>query len=216
MQSACAVLYCHLWPIWLYHIFPHYLINDTIFGKKLLNIKCVFWFSLQLLSETLPILKWIARDIIINLNRSSCQSCQILMKVEFSGQILEKFANIKFHENLSSESRVVPCGRTDRHTWLSQQSLFAISRTRLKGSGNQGRPSVRYCPDIRNDWGKPRQTWADSLYLRFTIWTPDLLTSKGSANDRIITYGTVCVFVYTNDRLFYCSHSRTTQLASVC
>jgi hypothetical protein len=24
------------------HIFPHYLINGTIFGKKLLNIKCVF------------------------------------------------------------------------------------------------------------------------------------------------------------------------------
>jgi hypothetical protein len=41
-HSACAVLYCHLWPVWLYRIFPHYLINDTIFGKKLLNIKCVF------------------------------------------------------------------------------------------------------------------------------------------------------------------------------
>ena len=24
-------LHCHLWPVWLYHIFPHYLINDTIF-----------------------------------------------------------------------------------------------------------------------------------------------------------------------------------------
>jgi hypothetical protein len=28
------------------HIFPHYPINCTIFGKKLLNMKCVFWFSL--------------------------------------------------------------------------------------------------------------------------------------------------------------------------
>jgi hypothetical protein len=26
------------------HIFPHYLVTDTIFGKKLLNIKSVFWF----------------------------------------------------------------------------------------------------------------------------------------------------------------------------
>ena len=34
MQSACAVLYCHLWPVWLCHILPHYLINGTIFGKK--------------------------------------------------------------------------------------------------------------------------------------------------------------------------------------
>jgi len=33
-QSACAVLYCHLWPIWFYHIFPHYLTNGTIFRGK--------------------------------------------------------------------------------------------------------------------------------------------------------------------------------------
>ena len=33
--------------------FPHYLINCTIFEKKaLMNIKCVFWFSLKILSET--------------------------------------------------------------------------------------------------------------------------------------------------------------------
>jgi len=25
--------YCHLWPVWLYHIIPCYLINDTIFKK---------------------------------------------------------------------------------------------------------------------------------------------------------------------------------------
>ena len=32
--------YCHLWPAWLYHTFPCYLINDTIpGGKQLLNIK---------------------------------------------------------------------------------------------------------------------------------------------------------------------------------
>jgi len=36
----------HLWPVRLYNIFPHYLINDTIFGKeKLLNMKCVLIFS---------------------------------------------------------------------------------------------------------------------------------------------------------------------------
>ena len=34
--------YFHLWPLWLHQIFRHYLINDTIFGKKLLIIKCVF------------------------------------------------------------------------------------------------------------------------------------------------------------------------------
>jgi hypothetical protein len=73
MQSACAVLYCHLWSVWLYHVFPHYLKNSTIFGKKLLNIKCVFLYSLQLLSETFLSLKRIQRDIIINVHRSSCK-----------------------------------------------------------------------------------------------------------------------------------------------
>ena len=39
MQLAAI---CHLRPVWLHHIFRHYLINDTILGKKLLNMKCVF------------------------------------------------------------------------------------------------------------------------------------------------------------------------------
>ena len=43
------------------------------------------------------------------------------MKLEFSGQILEKYFNIKFYENPSSGSRVVTFGRAD-----GQYSLFAI------------------------------------------------------------------------------------------
>ena len=38
------------------------------------------------------------------------------MKFEFSRQIFEKYSNIKFHENPSSGSRVVPCGPTDGRT----------------------------------------------------------------------------------------------------
>ena len=34
--------YCHPWPLRLHSVFPHYLINGTIFEEKLLNIKCVF------------------------------------------------------------------------------------------------------------------------------------------------------------------------------
>ena len=35
------------------------------------------------------------------------------MTVEFSRQTVEKSVNIKLHQNPSSGSRVVPCGRTD-------------------------------------------------------------------------------------------------------
>jgi len=41
------------------------------------------------------------------------------MKLEFSQQIFEKASNIKFHENPSSGSQVVPCGWMDRHTKLT-------------------------------------------------------------------------------------------------
>ena len=34
--------YCHLWPARLYNIFPHYLMNEEIFEKQLLDIKYVF------------------------------------------------------------------------------------------------------------------------------------------------------------------------------
>jgi hypothetical protein len=38
------------------------------------------------------------------------------MKLEFSRLIFEKFPNIKFLENTTIGSRVVPCGQTDRQT----------------------------------------------------------------------------------------------------
>jgi hypothetical protein len=41
LPSGHAV-YCNLWPVWLCHICPHYLINGSILGNKLLSKKCVF------------------------------------------------------------------------------------------------------------------------------------------------------------------------------
>jgi len=37
------------------------------------------------------------------------------MELEFSRDISEEYSNIKFHENPSCWSRVVPCRWTDRH-----------------------------------------------------------------------------------------------------
>jgi len=45
-------------------------------------------------------------------------SCEILMKIEFSRQIFDKYRNIKCSENPYIGSRVVSCGRggrRDRH-----------------------------------------------------------------------------------------------------
>ena len=36
------------------------------------------------------------------------------MKLEFNRQIFERISNIRFNQNQSSGSRVVPCGQNDR------------------------------------------------------------------------------------------------------
>ena len=72
---ACNVHapYCHLWPAPLHNVFSHYLINGMMFGKKLLNTECVFWFTLQVLSETFLNLRRNAGDMIKNVYCTSCQ-----------------------------------------------------------------------------------------------------------------------------------------------
>ena len=42
LHLFCIILHCHRWPVWLYLIFAHDLINDTDFSKNVLNLKCVF------------------------------------------------------------------------------------------------------------------------------------------------------------------------------
>jgi len=89
--------------------------ND--FRKKKVNgQKCVFWFSLQVLTEIFLILRSIKRDIIKNIYWSSCKvnvcPCHILTNLEFSRQNSEKYSNIKFTENPSSRIQVVPWADT--------------------------------------------------------------------------------------------------------
>ena len=135
MQKACAVSYCHLWRVRFYHIFPHYLTNSTNFGEKLFNIKCVFCFSLQLLSETFIILRSIQRDVMTLYKRLHVKySLQLsdFSKICIFSTELRKYSNNRFDENPSSRSRVVLYGRTDGRTRRSPQSLVAVLRTRLR------------------------------------------------------------------------------------
>jgi len=51
-----------------------FLITGMICVKKILNIICVFLFSVQILSEIFLILRIIQKDIIINVHISSCKA----------------------------------------------------------------------------------------------------------------------------------------------
>jgi hypothetical protein len=58
--------HCHLRSLWLHLAFRYVFINCTIFGKTLLKIKCVYWFSVQHLFETFLIIRRMQWDIVIN------------------------------------------------------------------------------------------------------------------------------------------------------
>jgi len=83
-----------------------YVINGKIWKKKLLNIKYVFWFPPQILSETFSFEEECSNQMYIHIkcpsNRYSChfnETC--IFSIDF-WKIL-----IKFHENPSSGSRVL-------------------------------------------------------------------------------------------------------------
>ena len=75
IYPACNVHapHCHLWTFPLYFIFSHYLTKCMILEKKILNLRCVFLFSLQIVSETFLIPRRNERYIIKTVHWSSCK-----------------------------------------------------------------------------------------------------------------------------------------------
>ena len=88
MQCACDISYCHLWPVRVYHISPHYLIKGMIFEKKNSEHK----MSILIFSTTYAInifhCQRIKRGTVINVHNCSC-------KLEFSRQIFPISPQIK-------------------------------------------------------------------------------------------------------------------------
>ena len=61
----------------LYRVLPYFSIlshkRHDFWGGKMFNVKCVFWLSIQLSSETYFILRISQRSTIISLHSSSCR-----------------------------------------------------------------------------------------------------------------------------------------------
>ena len=113
----CLLLCCHLWPVWLYHIFLHYLINGTIFGENLLNIKYILIFCTTFVRNNSHSKKYLARHchkpIGLRINCLFVILVRFYLNLIFFRSVFEKSSNIKCRENLSSGSRVFPYGQTD-------------------------------------------------------------------------------------------------------
>ena len=85
------------------------------FRKELLNTKCVFWIPLKHFFWNISRSKKNGarydQKYLVIFTQSTTYSCPILMTLNFLDSFFEKCSNIRFHENLSSGSRVVPYGR---------------------------------------------------------------------------------------------------------
>jgi hypothetical protein len=133
---ACRLTYpvCHaqnindLLPPWIHHIFRHYLINCTIFGKK-----CDL-FSLELLFETFFILRINQRDVAINMKTPSRKEpvlfCRSVIKLEFFRQIFLK--SLKYQILSKSVQWEPSCGQRDGRAYMTKLIVaFAILRILL-------------------------------------------------------------------------------------
>ena len=143
--------------------------------KKLPNIKCVFWFALQLLSEVFLTLRTIQRHIIINVRRCSCKVPSFLSDSKETWIFSidwKKYSYIKFHENLSSRNRVVLLFRlTDKHTIMTKPILAFrnFKNARYKDSGIGLQPFVvcvvTLLPDLSRALRYTHYTLVEVMYF---------------------------------------------------
>jgi len=81
VQPATRVRHIAICGLLHFTLFFHNFSQTARFSKKkLLTTKCVFWFSLQLLSETFLILRRTERDMIQNVYRASCKVPVIVVR----------------------------------------------------------------------------------------------------------------------------------------
>ena len=99
MKSACAVLYCNLWPVWLYDIFQYLITNGTGIRKKVIEHKmCVLIFSTPFVYNISHSKQNSARychNCTQVFTQSTRYSYRILMSIVLYRQIFEKI--IKYH-----------------------------------------------------------------------------------------------------------------------
>ena len=123
-QNTCAASYFHLWPVLIYHRFPDYLLNVTIYGKQLLNVNYVFLnfsstcvWNISHSKKNSAIYYHKCTQVFVKGTRHSCQNLSFLDRFSKNIQI-PNFVKIRPVGN----ELFYGGGRTDRQTARDRQT----------------------------------------------------------------------------------------------
>jgi hypothetical protein len=180
-----SALFCLLWPVRLHHIFPR-LANGTIFRGKWLNIKCEFWLSLQMLSETFLIIRIIQRDVVTNVQTPSREVPGCVVRFNETWIFLTYFRKILRYQISSSV----------------EAELFHED-----GRANTTKLTVTFCNAVNapHNISENFITWTCGLW-HCVVWYPSSRTLKptnqntrrynqDNSHTRTNISSTVCLFV---------------------
>jgi hypothetical protein len=125
IQHAMRMRHIVIWPVRLYYIFPHYLINSTNFKitKSYRTQNACFDFLYTFVWNISRYRKnWMRCDkkMYIGLHVKHRCSCQSLMKLKFSRQVFEKYSVSNFLIRLMGSKLFHADGRTDRQTDMTK------------------------------------------------------------------------------------------------
>jgi len=134
MNPACNVPapYCHLWPVRLHNIFPHYLINCTIFVNVIKHKTCFdFLYNCP---KYFSFKKKILRSVIINIYWFSCKGLVIISDFNETWIFSTDFREvIKYQILLKSVQWEPRCWmRTDEHDEASSSFFFNFRMCRIE------------------------------------------------------------------------------------
>ena len=104
----------HLWPASFYNIFPHSLINGTIFKIKFIESKTGVLIFILLLSETFLILRRTERNMVTCVYWSSCKVPVILVRFGLNLNFLDSSKNTQIQNFMKIRVVGVQLFHTDR------------------------------------------------------------------------------------------------------
>jgi hypothetical protein len=162
-----------------YSAVPHFFTlseKQNDFRKKVLNVKCVFWFFCRTFVWNVSHCKKNPARYCHKRKESSCKVPFIVVGFKWNLNFLYRFLKNTqiFYEDLSIGSRVVACGRTDRQTDMTKLKVAFRSFANAPKNGvakalKIGRMALRVLSFRRQDDMHLKRGLNTNLYLSETF-----------------------------------------------